>query len=204
MFSNIKNFFRRLFGRHTPKHYSYDHETDDKGNLTPDGHRDWKNMRTAEMREGDTYELGTEATVHVGPSGKAGKAWVKARVAASKKRRAEKYAAWWEAKRNRCMQLMLMSEQELKDAGVYDEVQQFLAESRAKGLEVEAMLKKAAELREGKIQPEVLAGPQPSGRATDRFADMLQDTGLLKDGKLVEATDEALAKYAAVAGKNKL
>lgn len=203
--SFLGRLFSKLFGpRRQAQHLRYDTTLvpDEKGDhrLTERGKAQRKLVLTTELKEGDTYNLGPEAVVTVGPAGRAGKAWVTARVAASEKRRKEKFERWWEEKRAYCMRVMAMSEQELKDAGIYDEVQTFLAENRK-------MIAQVDSLKTAASPPSGISGE----RTAEAFGEILKVSGnarveemaLVVDGRLADATPEAIERYRAASGYGK-
>jgi hypothetical protein len=173
------DWIKGLFGpKREPRHLSYDTTTDEQGNLSDKAQADRKRIKETKLEAGDSYRLGPEATVHVGPSGKAGKAWITARIKANEAAREKKFEKWWAEKRARCVAIMMMSEEELKSSGIYDEVQLFIKENEEfiQRAEASGLLKKIEQKAQGEAKP-------PSGKVSERFRDILvtNKDGLMKE-----------------------
>jgi hypothetical protein len=206
----IKSLVKRLFGRRAPVKMTYVARYDEDGKLSDETRREVAKIKATDLKPGDQYQLGPNATVTVAPEGIAGKVWVAARIKASEERRKKKFELWWASKKARCVELMMMSEKELVDSGVKAEVDKFLSENQHflgwaeenNLLPKEMLLKmKAAAEEKG-----------PSGMKRERveatFKDIMEQVkaanapeelvaaGLVSDGRLVEATPEAVKAYA--------
>ena len=209
----LRNIFKKLFGkRREPTNLRYDAKLvyDEKTKrevLSPQAQTDRRRILTTELEEGDSYQLGPEATVFVGPRGKAGKAWITARVKANAEMRKRKFDAWWAEKRPYLIKVMMMTEQELRDSGIWDEVQNFLNEQEQFVAQAQA---------QGLLPPGPKQDPGPnleqlSGKLSahdhqvqadfkemmaDSTLKRLQDSGLADaEGRLVEPSPEALEQY---------
>lgn len=201
----MKAFFKRLWAKlfgpkRAPKHLDYDttRQFDDTGKdtgISKEANAARKQILKTELEEGDSYRLGPEARVHVGPKGKAGKAWITKRVQENQAKRDAKFAAQWEEKRARCIQIMMMSPEELKASGVYDEVQKFLGENEEMVKYLQSVgaigeLTPGKALLDARREAAEKASEAPSGHEKDRLAKLLEDANLLKDGKTVAVSEE--------------
>lgn len=212
MLSKISSFFKKLFApKPPPTILKYSATYTEEGKLSDETRAEVAKIKAADLKPGDQYQLGPNATATVAPEGLKGKAWVAARVKASEERRRVKYELWWAEKRERCLQIMMMSEQELIDSGVKAEVDKFLSENQQflAWAEQKNLLPKEA-LTKLRASNEAAA---PSGdkdtRTKEAFAEIFKQVekaaeeilipagleGFVKDGKLVDATPEVVAAY---------
>lgn len=217
----FKTLWQKLLGPkivRPSKHLTYDKTlittSDGRQTLTEKGELERKLLLRTELQEGDTYQLGPEATAYVGPRGKKGKAWITARVKANEEKRQAKFKLWWADKREYCLKVMLMTDEELRASGIYQEVQEFLEEN-ANAIQCVMNLGFAPELKErfAARQKEATEAPlPPSGVHSERIAhsfeeilrgtqtEKLMNAELLVDGKLADATPETVEKYKLLVG----
>jgi hypothetical protein len=169
--------WRRLFGKPL-KNLKYGKlPTSEDGQFLPDSKENRARIEILKtgLKFGDTYHVGPEATVHLAPKGKQGKAWVAARIAAADARRAAK----WEAKRAWAVKVMLMSEQELIDSGIKAEVDKFLKENQAAiELDQTSGFLPLDKLRRYAPPTDLPPSSKPAERIKDAFEDIMVQAGL--------------------------
>lgn len=170
-------------------------ESDVAVGLTEAGEKQRKELLKTHLQFGDTYQLGPNARVTVGPPGLAGKAWIEKRVKANTKKRADHFDRWWAEKRAKCMRIMMMSEQELIDSGIKAEVDAFLKENESFITEA-----KSRGLWDEKTKLTTKSEVQPSGQPEERvesaFSELMERAGLVSEEVPVVATPDPLSREA--------